>query len=184
MDRRLRKNKKAVFDAFTELLSTKSYSEISIQEIIEKADIGRSTFYSHFRTKSELLKTLCDDIFEHVFAKDLSKEENHDFSVQKDLRSELTHILYHLQEKMTYLSSILRSESGETFVRTFKNQIRVLFENELKTQENDGIPMNYLINSLICDFTETVRWWSINQRYSPEEIVRFFLEKKFLVHSM
>ncbi|MCQ2501769.1 MAG: TetR/AcrR family transcriptional regulator, partial [Lachnospiraceae bacterium] len=75
MDRRQKKTRMAVYEAFTSLLETKSYGNITVQEIIDRADIGRSTFYSHFETKDELLKSLCTDIFEHVFAEDLGKEK-------------------------------------------------------------------------------------------------------------
>ena len=80
MDRRQKKTRQAVYDAFTRLLEKKSYSSITVQEIIDEADIGRSTFYAHFETKDELLRALCTEIFEHVFSEDLKKEKTHDFS--------------------------------------------------------------------------------------------------------
>lgn len=44
MDRRQRKTRKAIFDAFTKMLETKSYSNITVQEIIDEADISRFFF--------------------------------------------------------------------------------------------------------------------------------------------
>ena len=98
MDRRQRKTRNAVFQAFTRLLEKKTYSVLTVQDIIDEADIGRSTFYAHFETKDELLKALCIEIFEHVFSDELLSEENHDFSHHSTFRDRITHILYHLQE--------------------------------------------------------------------------------------
>ena len=51
MDRRRRKTREAIFSAFIALLSKKDFEQITVGEIIEKADIGRATFYAHFETK-------------------------------------------------------------------------------------------------------------------------------------
>ena len=52
MDRRQRKTREAIFAAFIALLSKKDFSQITVGEIIDKADVGRATFYSHFETKA------------------------------------------------------------------------------------------------------------------------------------
>ena len=67
MDRRQRKTREAIFSAFISLLSQKDCSQITVGEIIEKADVGRATFYAHFPTKDFLLKELCEDLFCHIF---------------------------------------------------------------------------------------------------------------------
>ncbi len=174
MDRRQQKTRQAVFRAFTNLLERKSYSNISVQEIIDGANIGRSTFYAHFETKDDLLKSLCEEIFHHVFSDNLKKETTHDFSAcHDDIKSEITHILYHIQGSKKYIKSILSCESGYIFMEYFKEYLCKVFDNKLRMQELK-IPFEYILNHIVCDFTETVRWWMKNEKYSPEDISSFF----------
>ncbi len=174
MDRRQKKTRQAVYKAFTGLLEKKSYSNISVQEIIDEANIGRSTFYSHFETKDELLKALCTEIFEHVFSDELLQESTHDFSSKKkDIKAEITHILYHLKDSSSYIRRILSCESGEIFMKYFKEHIEKVFKGELDKHKLD-VPQEYLLHHMVCDFAETVRWWMVHDEYSPEEISSFF----------
>ena len=159
-----------VHSDFPPLLST----IISVQEIIDAANIGRSTFYAHFETKDELLRALCTEIFEHVFSDDLHKEDTHDFSArEKDVVGEITHILYHLNDSRPYLRSILSSESGEMFMKYLKEYLAQLFSEGLDPSGSD-VPREYLLHHMVCDFAETVRWWMKHPQYSAEEISRFF----------
>jgi len=174
MDRRQKRTRQAVFEAFTALLEEKAYSHITVQDIIDRADIGRSTFYAHFETKDELLRALCAEIFDHVFSEDLKREDTHDFSLaRRSVRDEVTHILYHLRDSSGYIRRILSCESGEIFMRAFREQLEQVFEGELGHLDTD-VPREYLLHHLVCDLAETVRWWMRNAQYSPEEISRFF----------
>jgi chorismate synthase len=76
MDRRQRKTKDAIFKAFIQLLSKKSYNNITVGEIIDLANVGRATFYAHFETKDFLLKELCVELFDHVFNANKSESAN------------------------------------------------------------------------------------------------------------
>ena len=98
MDRRQRKTREAIFNAFTELLSKKDFAQITVCEIIDKADIGRATFYSHFETKDYLLKEFCEELFCHVFdtANDEQTGHKHIFECSGS-SSVFLHLFEHLQ---------------------------------------------------------------------------------------
>ena len=67
MDRRVQKTRKLLQDALIELVGQKSYESVSIREILEKANVGRSTFYAHFQDKDQLLHSILnrlDELFE------------------------------------------------------------------------------------------------------------------------
>jgi AcrR family transcriptional regulator len=55
-NRQARKTRAALLDAFNELVVARRYADIRIADIIRRADVGRSTFYEHFRNKDDLLR--------------------------------------------------------------------------------------------------------------------------------
>ena len=177
VDRRQRKTRNAIFRAFTSLLEAKSYSSITVQDIIQKADIGRSTFYAHFDTKDELLKGLCAEIFDHVFSAVVPQEKAHDFSGSDvTIDQQLTHILYHLAENRHYIKGILSRESGELFMDYFKQRLKEVFTEHLEPELED-VPDQYVLHHMVSSFAEAVRWWlRDNPDYTPEEISDFYLK--------
>ena len=58
-------------------------------------------------------------------------------------------------------------------MKYFKEYLEQLFKDELDKHSLD-VPREYMLNHLVCDFAETVRWWMKHDRYSAEEISRFF----------
>lgn len=55
-DRRTQRTQQALIEALLDLMNVKHYDAISVKDIIEKANVGRSTFYAHYQTKDDLLK--------------------------------------------------------------------------------------------------------------------------------
>ena len=64
LDRRVQKTRKLLQDALIELVSEKGYESVSIQEILDRANVGRSTFYAHFEDKNQLLHSILDRLDE------------------------------------------------------------------------------------------------------------------------
>jgi AcrR family transcriptional regulator len=56
MDRRAARTRRSLHQALISLILRKGYDAITVQEIIDEADIGRATFYAHYRGKEDLLR--------------------------------------------------------------------------------------------------------------------------------
>ena len=138
MDRRQQKTRRAIFQAFNRLLEKKHFNNITVQEILDEADVGRSTFYSHFETKDALLKAMCTDIFDHIFSHELHSETSHDFSASDHgLQEKITHLLYHLKDNQSNVLGVLSGDSGELFMRYFKEYLAAMFEQYPEFDDRD-----------------------------------------------
>ena len=179
MDRRQRKTREAIFAAFIGLLSEKNYSRITVGEIIERADIGRATFYAHFETKDFLLKELCEELFCHVFdaAQDCKNGHRHIFSCG-DTDSVFLHLFRHLQKNDNNILDLLSGQNNELYLRYFKTNLNKLVVNQLpmfECERSKKLPQSLWVNHIASTFVETVRWWVHNGRKeSPETITEYF----------
>lgn len=180
MDRRQQKTRKAIFEAFERLLTRESYEKITVQEIIDEANVGRSTFYAHFETRDTLLEQLCTDLFDHVFSDHPDAESTHDFSLaQGDARTVVTHILYHLRDNGKRIALLLTGESGEVFQRYFKGYLNRLAADYLLmdlARRNTAVPEDFLRNHIAGSFVNLVQWWmEHSMELEPETLADYFL---------
>ncbi len=179
MDRRQQKTRAAIFAAFSTLLSEKNYSKITVQEIIDSANIGRTTFYAHFETKDDLLKAVCEELFEHIIYSAMDCAHTHGlYSDMSAPESVFCHLLQHLKENDNNILTLLSCESSEIFLRYFKNSLNELVQNRIVKQNrkvNMDIPQDFLINHISGSFVEMVMWWiKGNMKQSPEELDEYF----------
>ena len=179
MDRRQQKTRTAIFSAFTSLLAEKSYSKITVQEIIDAANVGRTTFYAHFETKDDLLKELCEELFGHIIGSAMDCTHTHGlYSDGSAPESVFCHLLQHLQENDRNIIALLSCESSEMFLRFFKDSLNELVRSQFINQNrkaNTDIPQDFLINHISGSFVEMVLWWIRGHRkQTPEDLERYF----------
>lgn len=179
MDRRQRKTREAIFNAFTNLLSKKSFNQITVSEIIDSADIGRATFYSHFETKDFLLKEFCEELFCHIFDTENNKENNHRHIFECDgAESVFLHLFQHLQKNDNNILALLSSQNNELFLRYFRTNLEDLIQKHLFLFESEkfkSLPESFWKNHITSTFVETIRWWIDNgMRESPQVITEYF----------
>ena len=64
VDRRISRTRDTLGDALVELIHEKTFDEITVQDVLDRAGVGRSTFYAHYRDKQDLFLSDVEDFFE------------------------------------------------------------------------------------------------------------------------
>ena len=178
MDRRQQKTRMAIFDAFSALLSEKPYSKITIQNIIDRANIGRSTFYAHFETKDSLLEEMCQELFDHIIEgvmNDNHPSDHHMDSNEPD--PVFCHLLQHIAANTNHVRELLTSESSDFFLKYFKASLSTLIASYLLKDHPlyKDVPEDFLLNHISGSFVEMVQWWVRRKmKETPEELYRYF----------
>ena len=173
MDRRIRKTREAIFAAFCNLLSKKHFDKITVAEIIEAADVGRATFYSHFETKDYLLKALCEELFCHVFDSAQRRTEHRHIFECEAADSVFLHLFEHFYNDDNRIRSLLCSENNTLFLMYFKQGLTKMLEESTMLSRYDitSLPQDYTVNHIASSFVETVSWWSKGSMKEPPEVI-------------
>ena len=83
-DLRVRKTKKAIAEAFMALLEEKTYEEITVNELCDRAGVRRTTFYKHYRDKLDYVACFAKDLrdkFDDIIWKNGKPDSTPDYYV-------------------------------------------------------------------------------------------------------
>ncbi len=190
-DRRQRKSREAILSAFSDLLAEKQYAGITVRDIIDRADVGRSTFYAHFETKDDLLRALCNELFDHVLYRDHKLNAPGSGSIYDSEHITLfSHILSHLRDRNGEMLKLLGLQQDSMFTLYFKERMRGIIRDRIVNHSiglPDNTPADYVADHVACSFVDTVVWWAKTRpELPPDEIYGYFrsvlgplLEKDF-----
>lgn len=147
-DRRILKTKASLRDAMLGLMATRGWDEITIQEICDQANVGRSTFYVHYQSKDELLSEGMNDLRDMISAQ---------------AEGPGLHFLPGLLDHMTQQRDIFRAaigrRSGHGVARRFKKMVVQLVEIELKRRQHPAAKNAWLAMFVAGGIVETMAWW-------------------------
>lgn len=142
MDRRVRKSREALYSAFIALIVERGYDAISVQEIINAADVGRTTFYAHFKSKDELLlfgfQRLRDGL--HSLVDRANSEGTWQF---------VEPLLQHAKAHRGLYLALLNGGGGRLAEREFQSIVEDMVVHELAGQSSDRMAVALLSGALI-----------------------------------
>jgi AcrR family transcriptional regulator len=169
-DRRVQRTRQLLQNALMTLIAEKGYDSITIQDITERANLGRTTFYAHYRSKEDLFLSCHKHLGTVSFA--LSGAG----LLDSEPLPELAPFLEHMQDNRKMYFFITRGSGADEIVRGVREQIVANIQANLRSrfrEEDSAVPFDVLANYIAGSQIALIGWWMESRApYSPEEIVR------------
>ena len=159
-DRRRRKSQEAIKKALVELITVKKFDQITIQDISDKADVGRRTFYLHYMDKFDLLDQLIDEQMQEMRQLCDSSEKDADYQ-------EMGLAWFQYFENRALFFSAMLTNKGSSF---FRSRLLDFFLHELKKDEV-ACPDEVDIQFLGAAIVGIVEWWFEQGKPFPPAIM-------------
>ena len=173
-DLRVVKTKKVLFETLIELMKNKTFEEIKVSDICSKALINRSTFYSHFADKYELLEDLINE-YKNALEEMLNTNENI-VNTKEYFMKAIELILAHIDENRTVYYAVLTNNRNSIVMDILLDVINKNLKEKLKdsTNNNGSIPSEVIATfylgavSSIC-----ISYLHNNKKFTDKEILEY-----------
>lgn len=150
-DRRVLKTKALLRDAMLALMAPRGWDEMTIQEICDKANVGRSTFYVHYRSKDDLLLEGMNDLRDMISAQ-AAEAEGSGFHF-------LAGLLAHMDQQHEVFKAAIGRRSGHGVARRFRKMVFQLVEIELKRRQHPAAKNPWVAMFVAGGIVEAMAWW-------------------------
>lgn len=160
-DRRVEKTQKGLRDALNSLIREKSYDSIAVQDILNRANVGRSTFYTHYRGKDELLVSNIHEMLESARTPDVITSTG----PQERILSFSLPIFEHLDRHRRAGGGrmgmrgrdILHEHLRQVLADLIADDLAMNSEGRRKTASK--IPAELLVHYVTSTFVLVLNWW-------------------------
>jgi AcrR family transcriptional regulator len=170
-DRRVLRTRHTLREALLVLLHERGWDAISVQDLCDRANVGRSTFYTHFADKEELLVGGFDDLRTMLRAQRGPKALRPSAPLQF-----ARGLIQHAHENQRLFRALVGKRSGQVVVRRFRELLVDLVLEDLASTCPPGPARDAAVHFLSGGFLELLSW-SLDTRSppTPEALERAFL---------
>ncbi len=177
-DRRISRTRRLMHEALMALIVEKGYEAITVQDILDRADVGRSTFYAHFRDKDELLlssfellRTLFEQQQQELLASRRTGKDPEVYFVLELFR--------HTGQHHKLYKAIAGRQSGEMILKYLHRYLYNMLIGPnteiMKKRKAPPVPIEITTHYLVSALLSLMTWWlDNNMPYSPEKMDEIF----------
>jgi AcrR family transcriptional regulator len=173
-ERRRQQTRKLLIQTTVQLVLEKSYDAISIQDITDRADLGRGTFYIHFKDKEEVVWSAVQDLI-----LELEQEAHQQYIDGVPDQPEYHGLLYifrHADKNRDLFRVIFSGRGSAALTRRVEDLLVAIFLYDLKNQPflRDSIsdaPMEVVAQMMTGLITRMINWWlATPNKYTAEQM--------------
>jgi len=174
VDRRIQRTRQSLQDALITLILEKGYEAVTVQDVIDRANVGRATFYAHFQDKEDLLLSEFEQ---------LSAQFNQHIETQglngTDLWSLSRFMFIHAGDYYRIYKAAVGKQSGQIMQVHLRKYLTKLieecFQPQWSRQQNNIIPLEIVIHHLVSSLLSLLTWWlDHNMPHSPERMAEIY----------
>lgn len=172
-DRRIQRTRHLLQDALIAIILEKGFEAATVQDVLDRANVGRSTFYAHFHDKEDLLLSSFDHLrteFEHHLAGQPASEQS-PWTLSLSM-------FQHAQEQRQLYKAMAGRQGGVVSLVHIQKYLFAYLHNHLKQvllKREKKFPPEILAHHITSAFTSLLTWWLDNDSpYSAEQMNDFY----------
>jgi AcrR family transcriptional regulator len=180
-DRRVQKTETLLREALTSLIGEKAYDSIVVKEILDRANVGRSTFYTHFRDKDDLLASSIHEMILPARSMQLPSSAK---PYEKIIRFSLPifeQLQQHRDEHRRAGDAMMDDRSRALLHERLQNVLVELIGDDVeqclrgRQEAAAQMPPNVLVNYVASTFVLVLNWWvETDSPLAPKEVNDLF----------
>jgi AcrR family transcriptional regulator len=170
-DRRALRTREMLQKALIELMNEREYDSIAIQDIVDRANLGRTTFYLHYNSKDELFMS-CHEAIVRELHIGLSHPLSQEQYLSPEMPAEMPSTYQHLEERRALLYPIFQGKDSPMILRQIRERSAREIEADLRAtfgEAESTIPLDLLANYLVGAQIGLMQWWLEKRRHDNAE---------------
>jgi AcrR family transcriptional regulator len=169
MDRRVRRTREILGDALIALIQEKPFESITVQHVLDRAGVGRSTFYAHYRDKNDLFLSDVEDFLEHMAPLLLRNQE------ASNRVAPLRELCEHVSQMRQLLAALVAADKMRDFMELAQGHFARAIEQRLAdlpaSRAIAVAQRKALAQALAGAMLSLLSWWvDQDSSLSPEDI--------------
>ncbi len=180
-DRRVQRTRQLLQDALISLTVARGYERVTVQDILDRAGVGRSTFYVHFRSKEDLLRSGMEQLRALLVREWKAGSAPGEESVNR-LGFTLAYFR-HVDSHRQLYKAIVGRESGMIVERQMRRMLGELVREDLtsgRAAQRRAVSLDLAVQYVVGALLSVTTWWmDYKVPMSPEEMNRIFRQLTF-----
>ena len=173
MDRRVQRTRETLQKSLMDLMGEHVYDAITIQDIVDRANLGRTTFYLHYNSKDELFMT-CHESMVREFRIGLLHPLSREELLSPEIPGGLKSAYHHLEERRATLHSVFQGKDSLSLLRQLRDWNAQQIEANLRAAfagVESNLPLDVLSSYLAGAQITLLHWWLEKRRpHTLEEL--------------